>query len=613
MKFIFLISLISTSFLYASSPITVFGDSSAASFNTNWKNLSEWFLKGNPPTYESQINAIDSAIGDWHLRPDSGYFRMAIGQPFARMIFPDSFPWTLDDWNFNAIGMDSLLNGIDPDRRMKIIFHLLGYPRWLMLPEDTIHATPWSGWFIGDTKLPIFAGSNDSGLVLYSQLITAFCNHYDSMGIDFSMTVMAEPNLEAHWSGTWDDANRLYEAFVNGVNASTGGTDIKVGGLVWATGGQYSGVLDSIILWAQYWRNYCVNNDVRYDFICYHHYWRTPDRFDTVAMAFEEAFPGDEFWITEWNYKFSNFLPYDEYQRYVAGMAGATGNLDFLMRAQKHLSHSVLTHFCVVGAYKGYGICHWRDSTNWDYTASGYMFRWLADFGDSELTIENASPVVSVLSAAGDNKIDAMLFNYNNSVDTVDFTIQMSDADSYYCEIWKMNDDSTVTSLFFIAHIDSSDSSIYWTDTTIFLPFPYLVEMDSNATGNLNRIVPVDSNEIYYVKLIKNSPMQVSDVKSIPNSAAIIQAYPNPFNSTITISLSRGVGASDARSGQVGVKIFDIAGHLVADLPVTNCGSPQFVPTPRIWRPEKSLGSGIYLIRTSSDNKTVTKRIIYLK
>ncbi|MCD6595244.1 T9SS type A sorting domain-containing protein, partial [bacterium] len=476
------------------------------------------------------------------------------------------------------------------------------------LPEDTIHATPWSGWFIGDTKLPIFAGSNDSGLVLYSQLIAAFCNHYDSMGIDFSMTVMAEPNLEAHWSGTWDDANRLYEAFVNGVNASTGGTDIKVGGLVWAAGGQYSGVLDSIILWVQYWRNYCVDNDVRYDFICYHHYWRTPDRFDTVATAFEETFPGDEFWITEWNYKFSKFLPYDEYQRYVVGMAGATGNLDFLMRAQKHPLHSVLAHFCVVGAYKDYGICHWRDSANWDYTASGYMFRWLANFGDSELTIENASPAVSVLSAAGDNKIDAMLFNYDNSVDTVDFKIQMSDADSYYCEIWKMNDDSTVTSLFFIAHIDSSDSSIYWTDTTIFLPFPYLVEMDSNLAGDLNRIVPVDSNEIYYVKLIKNSPTQVSDAKSIPNSAAIIQTYPNPFNSSVAITAN--VGANGVRQT---IEIFDINGKCVGAglAPAQQQGDRK--NRPYIWTPDKTISSGIYLVHASFQGQTIVKRIIYLK
>ncbi|MCD6501453.1 T9SS type A sorting domain-containing protein, partial [bacterium] len=92
-----------------------------------------------------------------------------------------------------------------------------------------------------------------------------------------------------------------------------------------------------------------------------------------------------------------------------------------------------------------------------------------------------------------------------------------------------------------------------------------------------------------------------------------VDVHPNPFNSAIAISLSGGVGASDARSGQVGIEIYDISGHLVADLPVTNCGEPQFVPTPQIWRPEKSLGSGVYLLRAKIGDKEITKRIVYLR
>ncbi|MCD6502350.1 T9SS type A sorting domain-containing protein, partial [bacterium] len=99
---------------------------------------------------------------------------------------------------------------------------------------------------------------------------------------------------------------------------------------------------------------------------------------------------------------------------------------------------------------------------------------------------------------------------------------------------------------------------------------------------------------------------------SLPEEFSI-SAYPNPFNSAVNISLSAGVGASDARSGQVGIEIFDISGRLVADLPVTNCGSPQFVPTPQIWTPEKSLGSGVYLVRAKIGDKEITKRIVYLK
>ncbi|MCD6501629.1 T9SS type A sorting domain-containing protein [bacterium] len=104
------------------------------------------------------------------------------------------------------------------------------------------------------------------------------------------------------------------------------------------------------------------------------------------------------------------------------------------------------------------------------------------------------------------------------------------------------------------------------------------------------------------------------DEESIFPENISISAYQHPFNSSVTILLAAGgVGASDARSGQVGIEIFDISGRLVADLPVTNCGIPQFVPTPVIWQPEKSVGSGIYLIRAKIGDGEITKRIVYLK
>ena len=111
----------------------------------------------------------------------------------------------------------------------------------------------------------------------------------------------------------------------------------------------------------------------------------------------------------------------------------------------------------------------------------------------------------------------------------------------------------------------------------------------------------------------KISSSGIGESQSKPDGFAIT-AFPNPFNSAVKITIAAaGVGASNARSGQVGVKIFDISGRLVADLPVTNCGSPQFVPTPQIWTPDKSLGSGIYLVRTVVGEKSLTKRILYVK
>ncbi|MCD6502050.1 T9SS type A sorting domain-containing protein, partial [bacterium] len=138
--------------------------------------------------------------------------------------------------------------------------------------------------------------------------------------------------------------------------------------------------------------------------------------------------------------------------------------------------------------------------------------------------------------------------------------------------------------------------------------------------NQLSAVFPVLDN--FYTQIIDGDgdgvPDDFDDIVSVDEKADLpasfeILAYPNPFNSAITISLSAGVGASDARSGQVGIEIYDISGHLVADLPVTTCGSPQVVPTPVIWQPEKSVGSGVYLVRARAGGKSLVKRVVYIK
>jgi len=127
------------------------------------------------------------------------------------------------------------------------------------------------------------------------------------------------------------------------------------------------------------------------------------------------------------------------------------------------------------------------------------------------------------------------------------------------------------------------------------------------AVWTEGKIAPFEVKFVYngYPIGIDESPAKPKDIT--------LSAYPNPFNSAVKITIVAGVGASDARTGQVGVQIFDITGHLVADLPVTNCGSPQFVPTPQVWQPEKSISSGIYLIRARVGERETTRRVVYLK
>ena len=92
-----------------------------------------------------------------------------------------------------------------------------------------------------------------------------------------------------------------------------------------------------------------------------------------------------------------------------------------------------------------------------------------------------------------------------------------------------------------------------------------------------------------------------------------LSVFPNPFNSAITVEF-RGVGAH--RSGAPGqiarMKIFDINGRLVGNLPRPSSHSDEG-PTPLMWQPDKSLGSGVYLIRVNIGEEVVYGRVVYLK
>ena len=603
MKYLFLFTIIMVLYISTvafSQDIVVQTTNPRGNLYQNWKNFAEWFPRWQPPKYASQVQATETALQDWNINADSGYYRITISQGGARSMFPDHYPWNNNDWNWNAIGMDMLQDEINPDRKIQIIFHLLGYPKWLMADTDTVAINPIQGWLVGDTKLPVFQGSDSLGLVRYSELITAFCNHYDSLGVHFAMTVMAEPNISTHWKGSWDDANRYYKAFVDGVNASRAGENIKVGGLTWSADVKQSW-LDTMMSWAKYWYNFCQVNNVRHDFISYHHYWHNPEDFNTVANAFETAFPNEKFWITEWNYHFKGFVPFDEYQKYVTGMIAATGNLEFIKYAQTDSSHPVMNFYSIIGHYHGYGVCHWRNSVNWDYTASGQALKWLANFEDTLLTINNSSLDISALASSGNSNIKVLLWNYNSKKDTVNLIIPFDGISSFKYKIWKMNKDSTITSLFFhLPYIDSTD---------LHIPVPYISEQGSEETGEFNREMAIDSNEIVFVDISQIIPTGVTNPIISPGKYTLFQNYPNPFNSQTAIKYQL------LKSGNTTLKIYDNLGQCIRIL----VNEKQIVGRYNIiWDGKNNYGkpvsSGIYFYQLNVNNKSIqTKKLLLLK
>ena len=84
----------------------------------------------------------------------------------------------------------------------------------------------------------------------------------------------------------------------------------------------------------------------------------------------------------------------------------------------------------------------------------------------------------------------------------------------------------------------------------------------------------------------------LSETYSLPRILDL-RIAPNPFNSAVSI-ISPANGT---------IEIFDLNGRSIAYLP----GGEQ------IWKPESSVGSGIYLVRAKFDDESIVKRIVYLK
>ncbi|MBN2543571.1 T9SS type A sorting domain-containing protein [bacterium] len=107
------------------------------------------------------------------------------------------------------------------------------------------------------------------------------------------------------------------------------------------------------------------------------------------------------------------------------------------------------------------------------------------------------------------------------------------------------------------------------------------------------------------------------DEKPTPESF-FMKAYPNPFNSSIEIAV---VGIPNATPVSIG--IYDLGGRLISMTGKDACLikqnhssgflSPNSCSLSFSWQPDESVGSGIYLIRATSGERSILKRVIYLK
>ena len=95
---------------------------------------------------------------------------------------------------------------------------------------------------------------------------------------------------------------------------------------------------------------------------------------------------------------------------------------------------------------------------------------------------------------------------------------------------------------------------------------------------------------------------------------SFLQTFPNPFNSSVAITVSDGRGL--ARQTLTKIEIYDLRGNVVWERsPDRDNRHREMSPTNRtfIWTPAQSIASGLYLVRAYFNGQTIVKRIIYLK
>lgn len=111
----------------------------------------------------------------------------------------------------------------------------------------------------------------------------------------------------------------------------------------------------------------------------------------------------------------------------------------------------------------------------------------------------------------------------------------------------------------------------------------------------------------YPTPLSSNNYTEISEKISRPEKLSL-DISPNPFNSSVRISwVDKGLINQTPT-----IEIFDIMGKRVVDtfFPYDNEKENTFE---FFWSPEKSLPSGIYVVRASNGDESISKNMIYLK
>ena len=188
------------------------------------------------------------------------------------------------------------------------------------------------------------------------------------------------------------------------------------------------------------------------------------------------------------------------------------------------------------------------------------------------------------------------------------------------------------------------DSFFFEISQSDSVPITFMYPIHGGWMGNNATILAFDSFNVYdalapefntYETIVElsNHKLEIVEETFFQPTTYSLTAFPNPFNSSVVITVSDGRGL--ARQTLTNIKVYDLRGNVVyapSSVPSSSGhllpeGEGQILPSPTgrgtegegikstfIWQPDKSIASGIYFVKVRTKyGLPKTKPIIYLK
>ena len=125
--------------------------------------------------------------------------------------------------------------------------------------------------------------------------------------------------------------------------------------------------------------------------------------------------------------------------------------------------------------------------------------------------------------------------------------------------------------------------------------------------GRIGRHAPF-SHDAAYVDSLFDPPTGIEDDFPVPTKTALLRSYPNPFNAVTTIEFSFST------SSDISLELFDMQGRRVTTLAKGYyIGGEHAVIWDGINDSGNVVASGVYLVRLSTADATITRNVVLLK